>query len=252
MTGYNQILDPNNADIITAAGGSRLRAEGTNSLFNVVLNPGPPVFFEIPPASALNVTSLAGDGLGFVDGGGTLRLTGPSPFHGQIVVGQGRLIVNGPAPMTGQVFVSNPQGLLGGTGLLGGVQVASGTVSPGESSGILTVASLIYNAGGASSLQIELAGLVPGVGYDQLNATGSVTIGPTTSLVASRSFLPGIGSAFTIVSAPGGVTGQFVGLPDLAQFQINGQTYQIDYTPASVVLTAMDTMPVTLQKLTVE
>lgn len=84
----------------------------------------------------------------------------------------------------------------------------SGTVSPGESPGILNVTGNFAFADGSTFL-VEVGGTTPGntdTNHDQLAATGSVTIGTnvTLSTVQFMGFVPAPGQEFIIISRVGG------------------------------------------------
>ena len=119
---------------------------------------------------------------------GTLTLSGSSSYAGATAVDGGRLLVNGQLGNT--AVTVNATGLLGGSGtILGDVTVgSSGTMSPGNSPGILTVGSLSLLAG--SHTLMEITGTSVGLDYDQIAGTGSggLTYGGSLDLVMSGSY----------------------------------------------------------------
>jgi fibronectin-binding autotransporter adhesin len=137
-------------------------------------------------ASALTSSggSLTKNGLG------TLILTATSGFTGATAVDGGRLLVNGQLGNT--AVAVNASGMLGGSGtILGAVTVnSSGTLSPGNSPGVLTVGSLSLMAG--STTLMEITGTAAGL-YDQVvgNGSGGLTYGGTLDLVVSGSYADG-------------------------------------------------------------
>jgi hypothetical protein len=77
-----------------------------------------------------------------------------------------------------------------------------------------------YNVANFGRLLMDLAGATPGSGYDQLNSTGTISIGATqtrleVSLVGG--FTPDVGDSFTLLTTTGSITGSFstVVLPTL-------------------------------------
>ncbi len=76
--------------------------------------------------------------------GSNLTLTGSSAFAGTVNV-DGNLSVN--AAMTGANVIVGAGGTLGGTGSIGNT-IVNGTLSPGNSPGTLTMASLTHDDGG--------------------------------------------------------------------------------------------------------
>ena len=79
---------------------------------------------------------------------------------------------------------------LGGSGAIGGTTTVFGVLSPGNSPGVLSVATLVL--GGSSTSVFEIEGTTRGTQYDGLNITGSS--GPTYGGALSLVF--GNGSAF--------------------------------------------------------
>jgi len=118
---------------------------------------------------------------------GTLTLSGSSSYTGATAVDGGRLLVNGQLGNT--AVAVNASGLLSGSGtILGDVTVASsGTLSPGNSPGVLTVGSLSLLAG--SHTAMEITGTAAGL-YDQIMGvgTGGLTYGGNLDLVMSGSY----------------------------------------------------------------
>jgi fibronectin-binding autotransporter adhesin len=134
--------------------------------------------------------SISGTGAVSKQGGGTLNFTGTSNYTGATAVNGGKLLVNGQLGNT--AVAVNAGGLLGGSGrILGNVTVASsGTLSPGNSPGVLTVGSLSLMAG--SHTAMEITG-TSGSLYDQIVGTGSggLTYGGSLDLVMSGSYANG-------------------------------------------------------------
>ncbi len=188
---------------------------------------------DMSVTSGINVTnsaasSLAGaiSGTGAVFaklGTGTLTLGGANTYTGTTSVFNGRLDVDGST--TSNTTVLAP-GILGGTGSLTGSVTGNGTVSPGNSPGILATG----NFGPVGTLAIELNGTTVGAQYDQVNVTGSVDASATV-LSISLGFSPAIGDTFTIVNNDAGdaVSGFFLGLVEGKVFTAGGATFQITY-----------------------
>jgi len=116
---------------------------------------------------------------------GTLTLSGSSSYTGATAVDGGRLLVNGQLGNT--AVAVNASGLLSGSGtILGGVTVASsGTLSPGNSPGVLTVGSLSLLDG--STTLMEITGTATGF-YDQIVATNNIAYGGLLQLTMSGSY----------------------------------------------------------------
>lgn len=145
---------------------------------------------------------------------GTLILTGASDYTGDTYIG-GTLRVNG--SIASDTFV---YGTLGGSGTINAsVTVENfGTLAPGNSPGILTVAGPVtFNAG--SSFAAEIGGTVAG-NYDQLYVTpGAVSISTSGAGVALNvtqwaGFAPTRGNTFDIIktNSATGITGTFASM----------------------------------------
>ena len=103
-------------------------------------------------------------------------------------------------------------GRLSGDGPLENVVVeADGVHAPGDD-GSNAVVSLAgdYTIGVTGGLEIDLAGTTPGAGHDQLNSTGTITLGGTLEVKLSEGFAPQLNDAFTIIDSSGGsIAGAF-------------------------------------------
>ena len=175
-------------------------------------------------------------------GSGALTLTGLQTYLGRTDVTGGKLLVNG---SVGSHTTVNGNATLGGNGFVGTVGSTNGFVSPGSSPGRLTTKGLALNT---STLNIELNGTTPGVDYDQLQTTGTVTLATSCVLSTTLGFASAGGDQFTIINNDGNdaVIGTFVGLPQGQQFTLNGQKFSISYTGGTgndVVLTHINTAP---------
>jgi autotransporter-associated beta strand protein len=132
-------------------------------------------------------------------GSGTLVINTAQTYAGTTVVESGKLVING--TIVSPVVVETG-GTLGGNGTVGNLTV-NGMLSPGNSIGLITVAGNATFAAG-STLVVE----VSGTNADRTNVTGTATIAGGLSLVpvgGSYRF----GAQYTLVSAAGGLTGQF-------------------------------------------
>ncbi|MGD9417336.1 MAG: autotransporter-associated beta strand repeat-containing protein [Verrucomicrobiota bacterium JB025] len=107
-------------------------------------------------------------------GAATLTLSGTNSHSGATIVNGGTLSVTGSLPSSSEVTV-NDGAALSGTGTIHGpIALETGAViSPGTSTGTLTTASQIWNAG--AELEIEMAD-PPELVHDQLVITGPLTL----------------------------------------------------------------------------
>ncbi|HEX8911633.1 MAG TPA: autotransporter-associated beta strand repeat-containing protein, partial [Humisphaera sp.] len=145
--------------------------------------------------------------------GGTLTLSGPNSYSGGTTISAGAVVV-----AAGGSLGSGPVNV-GGTGTLGGagsvaapVQVSGGTVAPGVTAGTLSLAGGVAFTGGA--LSVDLNGLTPGTGHDQLLVTGgNVALGAgVATLTGTAGFVPTAGTRLWVLNNAGSgtTTGYFL------------------------------------------
>lgn len=131
-------------------------------------------------------------------------LAGSGSHTGATVVNAGTLVVNG--AMASSAAAVNDGGTLRGDGSVASLVVADGgTLSPGDTQGIFTVAGNLELQNGAST-HIEIGGNNRGVTYDGINLGGTLTYGG--ELVFEFLNAPGIGD-FTIFDGFTLVSGDF-------------------------------------------
>lgn len=168
--------------------------------------------------------------------GGTLALTGNCALAStSILVGAGaNLSVTG--RLDGALTLAAGQ-QLGGHGTVLGSVFTEGTVSPGASAGMLTVAGDVLQSSGL--LAIELGGTNAGVGYDQLVVSNTFFAAGSLEVTLINGFTPAWGQSFTLVSATT-VAGSFgtVNTPVLAT---PGLGWKVDFLATSVVLSVTGT-----------
>lgn len=169
-------------------------------------------------ASTLFSGAISGTG-GLVKAGtGALTLTGTSSLTGPTSLQSGLLTVNG--SIAGSVVTING-GTLGGSGFVGGINALAGTVAPGNSIGTLSVAgNVAFAAGSTYQVELNAAGA-----SDLVAATGTATLsgGQVQLLAAPGSY--GLSTRYVILSAQGGVSGQFSGVATNFAFLTPTLTY---------------------------
>jgi len=143
---------------------------------------------------------------------------------------------------TGNVIVNKAVALLGTPTITGSLSTtaAGSTIAPGLSPGIINTGNLSLTAG--SNVNVELLGPTPGTGHDQINVTGTVSLGNANLNVVQFAGAPP--ASYTIINNDGGdaVTGTFNGLPEAASFVVSGNTFSITYvggTGNDVVITSV-------------
>ena len=107
-------------------------------------------------------------------GAGTLVLGGVNTYTGPTAVSAGRLLFNG-RDTGGGAFSVAAAALLGGSGTIAGPVSVSGTLAPGDGTGVLTVGSV--NLGSTSTTLLQISGTSRGSLYDAITATGGAGIG---------------------------------------------------------------------------
>jgi hypothetical protein len=128
-----------------------------------------------------------------------------------------------------------------------------GSASPGHSPGVWQVVGDL-NLTAGSGLQVELGGTTPGTGFDWLDVNasaaggdGRLTLAGAIELLVVNGFEtdPNLPTGeFAIITAEGGVTGQFANVGDGQRLPTSDGlgSFVVDYRPDSVVL--MDFQPV--------
>lgn len=132
--------------------------------------------------------NISGSGQVFQRGSGTTTLTGTNTYTGNTSVTGGKLVVNRVNSGTGAVSVGSGAAL-GGTGTIAGaVTVADGGIlSPGNSAGTLSVASLSLNA--TSILDYELG--APADPNDRIDVLGDLALDGILNITDLGGFGPG-------------------------------------------------------------
>jgi hypothetical protein len=169
------------------------------------------------PVTLSNAGTL--DLAGAVNGAGSLTVSSPTGAGSLVLAGSngissitidsGTVLVNGSEPSTA---ITVAGGTLGGTGTLGTTTVTAGLINPGNpvsTKGILSGTSADFSGGG--NLTIQVSGYTtPGTDFDQLNLSGALTAGGTSSLTIDLGGMNTPGTAQGVVLyAPNSRTGSF-------------------------------------------
>lgn len=201
--------------------GATLTAAGTSTIANAIVLSGTGGVVDTTGTTTLS-GSISGTGQLWKVGSGEALLTGVNTYSGNTNVSGGILTING-SVASPNVTVFNG-GTLKGSGRLNGNLISFGTVAPGNSPGILTVAGN-YTENGI--LDIEVGGTVAGAnpaGFDQVNVTGSFTANSTATLRVTKfnAFDPARGQSFQAI-----VAGSYVGA--FGTLDRNSQSFQVLY-----------------------
>ena len=188
-----------------------------------------------------------------LSGAGSLIISNPDnpvTFAGTSTLTGSTSIINGTLQFDGsQPSSADTDGVqndlaptLSGTGTVGPITATTATISPGDGTtepGILTADGDVA-LDSASTFSVALNGATAGTDYDQLDATGSVSLGGST-LDGTLGFTPAAGETFTIIKSTAPITGTFAGSPEGSSLTIGGVPFTISYAAEGgdeVVLTS--------------
>ncbi len=141
-------------------------------------------------------------------------------------------ITNNGAVVVGANATFVSLGTLNGSGTYTGTGIVEilGNFNPGNSPGIVEF-DVDTILGSGATLTMELGGLNPGTGYDQLIAHQNITLDGHLTLVLYEGFVISEGMQFTLVLAEQNLFGQFIGLDEGALVgNLNGHDVFITYS----------------------
>ncbi|WP_187274709.1 MULTISPECIES: autotransporter domain-containing protein [unclassified Methylobacterium] len=205
LAGYDQSVAALNGDGRVSLGGATLTAgsNGTDALFSGTI-----------------------DGTGTIvkTGAGRLDLTGDSPFAGGVTVAEGRLRVGGDL---GAADVGVASGAtIEGIGTLGGLSVRSGGRAAPGYDGIGTLSAngnVLFEAGSIFQVKADAAG-----NSDRIAAGGVATLRGGLVDVQAQPGAYSANTTYTILTAAGGVQGQFAAVTSNFAFLTPSLTYADD------------------------
>jgi autotransporter-associated beta strand protein len=201
--------------------GATLSSSGVATISNAITLTGTGGVIDTTGTTTLS-GSISGTGQLWKVGSGEAILSGVNTYSGNTNVSAGTLTINGTVSSP-NVTVFNG-GTLKGSGRINGNLTSFGTVSPGNSPGILTITG---NYTENAVLDIEVGGTVAGVnpaGFDQVNVSGAFTANATSTLRVTRfnNFDPVRGQSFRAI-----IAGSYVGA--FGTLDRNSQTAQVLY-----------------------
>lgn len=202
------------------------------------------------PAQDLVVNAaISGSGSITKRGGGTAVLNAANTYTGTTLVKAGTLLINGSETarsVRADTEAGGVKSTLGGTGTVNNLTVSNGLLNPGTAGvpGVISaIGGLTFNldtdtAGSSRTFEVDLNGLSPGSGHDQVNVIGSVNLGNGIATLTGHlnGFVPAGGDSFVIISNDGTsdlVSGTFAGLPEGASLTIDGLPFRISYRGVS-------------------
>ncbi len=128
-------------------------------------------------------------------------------------------------------------GTMSGSGLIRGDVVMGGTMSPGDSPGVLTMQGNYTQLPGGTFLA-EIAGLAPGTQYDQLLVSGTAALDGTLDVDLLNGFVVQVGDSFVLMTF-GSESGQFstLDLPTLPRYE----QWLLSYSANDLTLSVLGT-----------
>ncbi|WP_417020906.1 autotransporter domain-containing protein [Candidatus Phyllobacterium onerii] len=193
---------------------------GTLQTDSIAFGPGSGTF-NLDPATDYNLTArMSGPGAFNVLSGNVIQTGDSSGFTGNTNLARGNLIVNG---TLGGIISVEKTGLLGGTGTVGSTSINDGgLLAPGNSMGTLHVnGNLSFNQGSTYQVEVDPAG-----NSDRTLVSGNATLGGAQVDVIASAGSWRIGTAYTILTATGGLNGsEFGGVTSNLQFLDPALTY---------------------------
>jgi hypothetical protein len=126
-------------------------------------------------------------------------------------------------------------GSLKGNGVVNGnVNNSAGTISPGNSPGMLTINGKLGMGSGAV-FQAEIGGTGQGTQYDFLSDNGVTTLGGALQILLVDGFTPTGSQTFTILSDTGALTGVFSNVASGGRILAGSgpSSFQVNYGPGS-------------------
>ncbi len=172
------------------------------------------------------IAVIIGSGNLIKNGNGAVGLFAASGFSGAIMHNGGIFVVDASIPNSAVTINAEPFGGttfglsgFGGTGTVGATNVISGAISAGtltSPTGILNINnSLTFTANG--NYVCKIAGTTAGIEYDQLNVTGTVSLGNARLfLLPFNNVRPVLGDSFVILKNDGtdATNGTFLTAPE--------------------------------------
>jgi autotransporter-associated beta strand protein len=200
----------------TYSGGTTVTAGSligtTDSLKGAITNNAAVTFSQTTTGTYAGI--MSGNGSLTKLGGGSVVLSGNNSYSGATTVSAGALVING--NLTNSAVSVDNGATLGGSGTLSrAVTVLSGgTISPGNSPGVLTVSSLDLQANSTTVMEIVGVGSAAGTAgtdYDNLtiSTASALTYGGMLDLDFANTASFADGTTFSLFTFTGSATGTF-------------------------------------------
>jgi hypothetical protein len=130
-------------------------------------------------------------------------------------------------------------GLLTGAGNIAANVSNGGQVAPGTGVGLLTITNTIpqnYTSTTNSLVTVQIGGLNPGSGHDQIRINSSATLAGTLRAVLANGYIPTAGNTYTVLTftVRSGV---------FTNFSFPDYLFGVVHTPTEVILIASNALP---------
>jgi len=226
----------------THSGGTTVTAGSligtTDSLKGAITNNAAVTFSQTTTGTYAGI--MSGNGSLTKLGGGSVVLSGNNSYSGATTVSAGALVING--NLTNSAVSVGNGATLGGSGTLSrAVTVLSGgTISPGNSPGVLTVSSLDLQANSTTVMEIVGVGSAAGTAgtnYDNLtiSTASALTYGGTLDLDFANTASFADGTTFSLFTFAGSPTGTFASVRSSG----SGSYASLNFTGLGGVWTAL-------------
>lgn len=228
---------------VLANGGHRVFANG----FALDFNPGSTIQLNNGSYESTNSTDIGGT-VQVGAGGGTIKVqinrfldfesTSTTTLNGDLQLVTNNGIIRAGATFSGTGALNIPSGSFAGADDAANVNVLidnDGTFHVGALLDVGRVDVRDYQQSATGTLDVDLAGT--GLNeFDRLLVSGAAALDGALDLRLLMGFVPPLGQTFNILSATGGVSGQFDTVDQPAALLAAGRTFDVVYTPTLVQL----------------
>ena len=196
--------------------------------------PGAPPRFDNLAGGTLRKSAGAGaatSNVPFTNAGVVRAMSGTLSFSGGYTQSAGSTLVEG-GVLSSTTPLDIQGGTVGGSGTIAAAVTNAGSLSPGLSPGLLTVAGTWTQTAGAT-FNVELGGVAPGTAHDKVAVSSAAGLAGTLNVTLVNGFSPADLDTFTIMTY-GSSVGSFsaINLPTLG----GDLVWKVHHDPTAFVL----------------